>query len=275
MGGVQHLAQQVISRFRGALRVENVTGKLATFDQYLPVELVEIVGRHAPTPLTPVDRARRAVFTKRYAGSELIDEDDVDEVLNDPAGPVGVAFQRGSARKIDAVIAGSFHSPAFTGENGTISVPFPGGAFEISTAGNLGIDELEGTKLVLDQNENDESDPRHFAATAAALTRGLLAESVVRSIDTSEVKALVRGDIPDYMGFTFSRYEKLGGAAATRECAAWTEQSMLLGMGLEPMAKSSIRDDLNYAHQIYWRERIGATRMNETGVLKIIVDETA
>lgn len=276
MSGVQHLAQQNVSRFRDSVRVESVSGKLATFDQYLPVELVEVVGRHAPTPLTPVDRARRAVFSKRYAGSELIDEDDVDEVLNDPAGPVGEAFQRGSARKMDSVIAGAFFADAMTGENGTTAVAFPGGDFEIAAGGtNLTIDKLLETKLVLDENENDEADTRYIAASAACLTKGLLAQSEIQSIDTSEVKALAMGSIDTYMGFTFKRYQKLGGTPALRECCAWTENSMLLGMGIEPSAQSDLRPDLNYARQIYWRERIGATRMNETGVVKIICVETA
>jgi hypothetical protein len=276
MSGVQHLAQQKVSRFRDSVRVETVKGKLATFDQYLPVELVEVTGRHATTPLTPVDRARRAVFSTRYAGSELIDEDDVDEVLNDPAGPVGVAFQRGSARKMDAVLSAAFFATAYTGENGTTGVDFPASSdFNIPVGtSNLTIEKLLLTKVTLDENENDEDDTRYIAATAKCLAKGLLAESEIQSIDTSEIKALALGSIDTYMGFTFKRYEKLGGAEATRECAAWTENSMLLGMGLEPMAKSSIRDDLNYAHQIYWRERLGATRMNETGVVKIICNET-
>lgn len=273
--GVQHLAQQQVSRFRDCVRVESVSGKLTTFDQYLPVELVQVTGRHAATPLTPVDRARRAVFATRYAGSELIDEDDVDSVLNDPAGPVGQAFMKGSARKIDEIISAAFFATAKTGENGTTDTVWPGAAYEVAGSGNLTIEELLETKLILDQAENDEQDRRYFAASASALVKGLLNDNEIKSIDYNETKALAMGSIDNYMGFTFKRYEKLPGAAATRQCAAWTEGSMLLGMGIEASAKSDLRPDLNYAHQIYWRERIGATRMNETGVVKVTVDETA
>ena len=48
---------------------------------------------------------------------------------------------------------------------------------------------------------------------------------------------------------------------------------LALAVGAEPSGRISERDDKNYSTQVFMSMDIGATRMDETGVVEIICDE--
>jgi hypothetical protein len=82
---------------------------------------------------------------------------------------------------------------------------------------------------------------------------------------------LAQGEINSYCGFQFTRYEGLPG---TRNCPFFLETSMLLGFGIDVTGQISDRPDKSHDTQIYYSFRAGATRMDETGVIKVICDES-
>jgi hypothetical protein len=83
----------------------------------------------------------------------------------------------------------------------------------------------------------------------------------------------MRGEITEFMGFTWVPTERLNVTGSARRCIAWAKNSLLLGIGKEPSGRISERDDKSYATQIFYSMDIGATRMDETGVVEILCSE--
>jgi hypothetical protein len=94
------------------------------------------------------------------------------------------------------------------------------------------------------------------------------------------VKALVHGEINEYLGFEFIRSERLpldrngaGGGSGDRSCFAWASDGMLLAVGENPAGKISERDDKNYSTQVFYSQSLGTTRMEEKKIVEVICQE--
>ena len=178
-----------------------------------------------------------------------------------------------AGRKIDEIIADEFFGTASTGESGGGTAAFPDGGFVISKGSvGLTIAKVLAAKRVLDANENDPSVRRHGVVTAMQV-EDLLNTTEVASSDFNTVKALAQGEINSYCGFQFTRYEGLPGGTS-RECPFYLETSMLLAFGIDVTGQISDRPDKSHDTQIYYSFRAGATRMDETGVIQVVCDES-
>ena len=81
------------------------------------------------------------------------------------------------------------------------------------------------------------------------------------------VKALVHGEVDTFLGFDFIRTERIEvDSNSDHKVLFWQKKGILLGVGQDPMAKISERDDKNYATQVFYSMAIGATRMEESRV---------
>ena len=81
------------------------------------------------------------------------------------------------------------------------------------------------------------------------------------------VKALVHGEVDTFLGFDFIRTERIEvDGNSDHKVLFWQKKGILLGVGQDPMAKISERDDKNYATQVFYSMAIGATRMEESRV---------
>jgi hypothetical protein len=117
--GITLLAQQKESRLRNRVRVENsVIAKIAFFDQIGVTSMVEKTTRHGDTPLIEVPHRRRAVTLKWKHTADLIDDVDVNQILNEPAGTYGAAMAAAAGRDIDKTIIDQFDAISRTGEDG-------------------------------------------------------------------------------------------------------------------------------------------------------------
>jgi hypothetical protein len=121
--------------------------------------------------------------------------------------------------------------------------------------------------------ENDPDEPRFLALSAKQVT-ALLNTTEIKSADYNTVKALAAGQIDTFLGFKFIRTERLLKVSTTRSCLAWSQNSILLGIGTDVITRVSERADKNYATQVYVGMFIGATRMDEKGVVEIQATET-
>ena len=81
---VAMLAQQMGSRLRAAVDVENVTGKNAFFDQVGVTAAQVRTSRHADTPQIDTPHSRRRLSLSSYEWADLIDEQDKVRMLIDP-----------------------------------------------------------------------------------------------------------------------------------------------------------------------------------------------
>ena len=274
---VQMLSQQMGSRLREAVRIENVVGKNAFIDQIGKATAQLRTSRHGDTPQMDTPHARRRLSLASYEYADLIDDQDKVRMLIDPTSSYAQAAAAAMGRAMDDVIITAATAAAATGETGSGTASLDATANSVGSASSndgLTIDKLIEAKRKLDLQDVDPSIPRYIAVGPQQID-DLLGTTQVTSSDFNTVKALVQGDIDTFMGFKFIMTNRLSVSATdVRTCFAWAEDGMALGIGKDISARIDERADKGYATQVYYCMDIGATRMEENKVVQIFCDET-
>jgi hypothetical protein len=272
--GITHLAEQKMSRFRGKTRMTRIgAGDEKFVDQIGSVTAQIRTTRHGDTPLTDTPHSRRQVPLNPYEHADLVDEPDKLRTLNDPTNEYMVAFGRAFSRAIDDEVIAAALGSANTGVTGGTAVAHPGGDFQIAAGGDgLTMVKLILANRVLRENENDPDEGFYIAVSQAQID-DMLNDTTFTSADYNNIRTLMTGEITQFMGFTWVASERLGLSGTERRCIAWAKNSLLLAIGKEPSGKISERPDKSYSTQIYMSMDIGATRLDETGVIEILCEE--
>ena len=271
---VQMLSQQKGSLLRDAVRVESMQGKNAFFDQVGKATAQKRTTRHADTPQIDTPHARRRVTLVDYEYADLIDEQDKVRMLIDPTSAYAQAAAFALGRAMDDEIISAALGTAFTGETGSTSTALPAGQQIANGGTDLTVAKLRTAKKTLDLASVDPSIPRYIACGPDQI-EALLGDTNVTSSDFNTVKALVQGEVNQFMGFNFITTNRLSKSGNIRSCFAWAEDGLALAIGKDVMARIDERADKGYATQVYYCMSIGATRMEEEKVVQIDCDESA
>ena len=269
---VQMLSQQMGSRLRDAVRVENVVGKNAFFDQVGAATAQLRTTRHADTPQIDTPHARRRVSLADYEYADLIDDQDKVRMLIDPTSAYAMAAAAAMGRAMDDVIISAATGTAYTGETGSTATALPAGQQIAAGGADMTVAKLREAKKILDLSDVDPSIPRYIAVGPNQI-EALLGDTNVTSSDFNTVKALVQGEVNQFMGFNFIMTNRLAISGSTRSCFAWAEDGLAIGVGKDVNARIDERADKGYATQVYYCMSIGATRMEENKVVQIDCDE--
>jgi len=268
------LQQQKPSRLRPCVREESVQGEYGFFDQIDSTAAQKRTSRHGDTPLISTPHVRRRVAPIAYDWADLIDNFDRPTLITDPTSKYAVNAVAAMNRAIDDEIIACALATAYGGRDGTSTYAFPTSTHQIAHASKgLDLTKLLTAKEILDSYENDPDEPRFLILNAKQVT-ALLQTTEIKSADYNTVKALAAGQIDSFLGFKFIRTERLTKVSTTRSCLAWSQSSILLGIGTDIITRVSERADKNYATQVYVGMFIGATRMDEKGVVEIQATET-
>ena len=268
------LQQQKPSRLRPCVREESVRGEYGFFDQIDATSAQKRAQRHADTPLISTPHVRRRVSMDAYDWSDLIEIFDRAALITDPTSKYVINAVAAHNRAIDDAIIAAALATAYGGRDGNTTYAFPTATHQIPHGSTgLNITKLLQAKKILDSYENDPDEPRFLALTSAQLME-LLNATEIKSADYNTVKALAAGQIDTFLGFKFIRTERLQKSGTTRSCLAWSQSSILLGICTDIITRVSERADKNYATQVYVGMFIGATRMDEKGVVEIQATET-
>lgn len=281
---VQHLVQQKGSRLRHAVRVEeNVVGKNEFFDQIGVSEAQDVTSRHADTPLMDTPHSRRRVSLIDSDWGDLVDKGDKIRLLSDPTSEYAIAGANAMGRKMDDRIITAIDGTAFTGVDGSTATVFDINNIvdvQVRAAGvaaadlGLNVAKLQEAKHILDSQEVDEDD-RFIAVNSRQLNKSLLSDTRATSADFATIKALVRGEIDNFMGFTFLRTERLGvDVNSDDKIPFWHKMGLLLAIGADIITDIGPRRDKRMATQVYVNMTTGATRMEEARVGFIECDPT-
>ena len=274
---VQMLSQQMGSRLRDAVRIENVVGKNAFIDQIGKATAQLRTSRHADTPQLDTPHARRRLSLASYEYADLIDDQDKVRMLIDPTSFYAQAAAAAMGRAMDDVIINAALGTASTGETGSGSATLDATNNMVGSASSndgLTIAKLLEAKRKLDLNDVDPSIPRYIAVGPKQI-EDLLGTTQVTSSDFNTVKALAQGDVNSFLGFEFIMTNRLDvDSNDIRSCFAWAEDGLTLGIGKDVSARIDERSDKGYATQVYYCMDIGAVRMEESKVVKIFCDET-
>lgn len=272
--GIDLLQQQMGSNLREGVDVDtNVTpGDRKFYDQLDAIDMVDIADQHGDTTILDVPHRRRMVTPSASEWGALIDRADLRRVLNDPTNGYVQTAAAAAGRRIDDHIVSAFFASANTGVDGGTPVAFPGGDFLIAAvAGGLTIGQMRQAREVLEANENPEDGERNrwYAALTARQRRDLLATTEVTSSDFSVIKALVGGQITEFLGFSYLKSERLAVTGGDTRCPFWRKSSMKAAIAQEGRSFIDERPDKRNSVQIRYELDSGASRCDEKGVVEV------
>jgi len=281
---VYHLTQQKGSKLRTGVRVESVTGKTGFYDQIGATSARKRSSRHADTPRMDTPHSRRRVALEDYDWADLIDNEDQIRMLIDPTSQYAEAAAMAMGRAMDDAIIAAALATAYTGEDGSsttsysssmtvgVQTVWPG----VSAADTgMNVAKLIAASSLLGQNDVDPDEERYVAVNARQIT-SLLKDEKLSSHDYNILRPLVDGKVSQYMGFTFLPTNRITtDGNGDDEVLYWAKGGLLLGVGQDIQTKIGERADKNYATQVFTSMSIGATRMEEVRVGKILCDPGA
>ncbi len=271
---VHMLAEQKFSRLRNTVREEPVTGESFAVERVGGIDKPnEITALHGDTPLNNTPHSRRWGFMTDYDVADLIDKQSRVRLLIDPASVYTRRHGSTLGRQIDDSIIAALRGSAAAGKSGTTTVALPAGQKIASGSTGMTVAKFIQAKELLDAAEVDEFIPRFFALSARQL-RDMLEDDKVSSNDYNTVKALVRGELDTYLGFTIIRTERLPIiTGTTRACLAWALDGVAIGMGDPPQSVAAPRPDKRMTLQIYSWGTWGAVRVEDEMVVEIAAAE--
>jgi hypothetical protein len=273
-GNVQLLSQQKGSRLRAHVRYEDQTGEHAFHDQIGATEARKRTSRHGDTPLVGTPHSRRRVTLADYDWADLIDKFDKVKTLIDPTSPYAINAAYAMGRAMDTELIAAAVGTAYTGVDGSTGVALPSAQKVAHGSAGLTVAKLLSAKEILDGSEVDEEEERIIAVSSKQVTN-LLNTTEVKSSDYNTVKALAKGEIDSFLGFTFKRTQRLGtDGDGNRQVTAWAKTGLLLAVGVDIVIDIGPRRDKNNATQVYVGMSIGATRMEEEKVVEIACVES-
>jgi len=270
---VSMLSQQMGSKLRGSVDVENINGKNAFFDQVGVTAAQLRTSRHGDTPQIDTPHSRRRLSLADYEWADLVDDVDKVRMLVDPTSSYAKAAAAAMNRAMDDVIITSFNASASTGVAGGSSTALPSTQKTATSdqSDGLTIAKLLAAKKILDNNDVDPSLKRYIVCGPQQIS-DLLGTTSVTSADFNTVRALSTGEVNSFLGFEFimsTRLNKDATNTTDRLVFAYTEDAIKLGIGKDIGAKISERADKSYSTQVYYCMSLGAVRMEEKKVVQI------
>lgn len=278
--------QQRGSRLRPFVRIESQNSEFDFHDRIGPTEAIKIEGRHTDTPLVSTPHDRRRVALEDYDWADLVDRKDKIRMLADPTSAYTVNAVYALGRSMDQAIIDAAFGTAYTGKDGSTSVPWPSSQ-EIAAnyvesgspaASNLTIAKLRRARTMFDLEEaaNDDEGATLVAVVTAHQIQSLLKTTEVTSSDYNTIKALVNGHVDTFLGFKFIRvkHSMLPKNGNVRDCLFFERQGLLLAIADDINVDVGPRRDKRNSVQVYVNASFGATRMWEEKVIMCKCDET-
>jgi len=223
------------------------------------------------------------VYPVDYDVNQMLDKFDQLRMLSDPKSAYVLNAVYALGRAIDDQIVAAMFGTAKTGVNGGTSTPFlAANVIGVNTGGTdsgLNVAKLRAAKKLLMGYEVDLDNDPIFCAISSEEHDDLLNEIQVISSDfNGEKPVLVEGKITHFLGINFVHCERVltlgagtddqGGSST--QIPMWAKSGMHLGIWNDIMTDISERNDIQgIPWQVYARETIGATRLEEKKIVKI------
>ncbi len=280
--GMEHALQQKKSKLEATVRVVEQRGKETAVDRVGTAKPVKKTTRYPDTPIMPTAFNRRWIMSDTWQWGDLIDDDDKLKLIHDPTSELAQAGHMGMQRTKDDVIIEAAWATVPAGEKSTDgSVAFPAGQIipvdEGAGATGLTFSKINLAREMLSEAQVPEEDPRYWVCTEQQITN-LLNEDKATNADYVTIGAIQSGKFDGtYMGFNWIVVPaaKLPKTSTTRQNLVYTKSSLAICKPKEVMTRIDQRADKSYATQIYAEMRIGACRLEELGVLQVLVKERA
>lgn len=275
------LARQEKSMLYGTVyNKTGIVGKSFFQDQIGNWEMTEKIGPNAATPQNDPNLSRTRVDIKTYTDARIFDRSLMLQEFADPMSVNSIGMQSAVGVQLDKVIYGAMGGNALRGETGGTVVAFPSTQkvavdLEVaSTNTGLTVAKIRRAGALLDAAGVPMTE-RFFVGSAKG-KEYLLGSTIATSSDYNNVKALVAGDINSFYGFQFKWLPdgiitKTGDVA---EYFAYHKTGVCVGMLEELFMRVDELPDYSYSKQVFYEINVGAGRLEEKKVVKILADES-
>lgn len=281
---VYHLAQQKRSKLRSSVTLDpNARGEKYFVDQYGARSMQQILDRNGDSPLNKQNHDRRLLTLADFEDGDLIDKPDLFRTLDDPTNPIVAAQSMAAGRKIDELLVAAAEGTAYSGKDGTTSNTLGAGqtvAVDYNETAspadaNMTVNKLRRAATILRENELDDDMEEWHLWLSPSNLQSLLRDAQTTNQDYGVVRALVRGEIDSYLRFKFHITNRLTLATGNvRTALAVVKSKVIFGLPQEPVVKMDPeRSDKRFNPYVYIKMTMGATRLEEVGVVKILCDE--
>lgn len=267
------LMQQKDSRLEATtIPPVKMEGEYLYWERLGATEAIELAARHADTPNIEPDHSRRRSAAQEYVWATLLDRADAGRMLVDPKGPYQEAARAAMNRRKDRLILAALGGTAYSGKTGTTSVALPAGQKIAHGSGGMTITKILAAKQLLDEAEAPD-EGRYFVLTSEDVI-DLLGTTEVASRDYNTVQALSTGQVDSFLGFKFIRTELIYQENSSDSAGTWYNYAFVkgaVGFGTieEVTVRLTERADKNYAWQPYVSMDMGATRIEDEGVVEV------
>ena len=264
---IMQLAQQKYSKLINTVYLKpNVRGKTYFQDQIGSWSMSTKGGRNVQTPNNDPELARRMGVMLDYHDNRMLDRGDELKSISDPRSAYTIAAARSLGRKIDdVIIAAAVSTTQKSGETGSTTAPTT--TTILASASNITLTNILAWKKALDDNDVEMED--RYAIIDTESLASLLDVTEIGSADYNSVKALVKGDINSFLGFTWITSTRLSQQSGLIGLV-YQKYALCLAMAAQPMVRTDERSDLSYSWQIYYELNCGACRLEENRIRKII-----
>jgi len=264
---IMQLAQQKYSKLLNTIYVKpNVRGKTFFQDQIGEWTMETKGGRNTQTPNNDPNLARRMGTMVDYHDNRMLDRGDELRSISDPRSAYTIAAASALGRKIDVVILDALGGTAYSGETGATSVT--NGNTKLITQAATTLADITAIKKLLDDKDVEPED--RYMVVNTSILQGLLSLEQATSGDYASIKALVRGELDTWMGFKWIVSTQITSGATTGVGYAFHKYGLCAAMGSAPLVRTDERADLSYSWQVYYELNIGAVRLEENRVVRII-----
>jgi hypothetical protein len=227
--------------------------------------------------VTPMDisHARQTATLENWNASEYTDIFDAAEVNFDEKTELAQTIAKSISRREDQIIIDAMTAVSFAATND--GNPDTGLVLDISASRNFDFEVVRRASRHFNELEAEMAD-RHFAIQANVLEE-LLSVNQVTSSDYVSIKALMNGEINQWMGFTWhvigTRQEGgLPGVTGDEIAYAYMKSAVGLAVGID------MKTEIDWVPQkTSWLcngiFKAGAVAREPQGIVKVIYDETA
>lgn len=275
-------AQQMNSRlFNSVLSDSSMEagGKLHKVEQqWFPTSLDEKTTRFQDTNLTEMQSENRWYRFKDFNKAIGIDESDVKRSLQDPQSAATQTLSMAWARKMDEAVKNAFFSDAIVGEDGDAVKKFKAENEVLNSVGDtegLNIEKILAGMEILKASDYLQPEDMVTCAVTAKQWRDLMGELKYTNIEYANTKTLPSGILVPFLGVNFVEYQGLDSDNTDTFVPLYVKRAVFIGTPGLKKVRVGERSDKSYANQIYIEGSVGATRLDEDGVVRIKCKKTA
>jgi hypothetical protein len=269
-----HLAQQMVSRLRGLVRVETgIVGESKSVNRLGKRSMQKRTARHSDTPINEQPHSTRYIDLSDYEDGDMVDSQDKLRLLIDPTSDYLKSMVAAANRAQDQVIIDALLGSSRSKTGGLIVLPT---AQKIAVGGTgLTKAKLIQAKKMFRANEADEENGEELSiAYSATALSDVLSDTTLTSADFLAGRMLQDGSLKGkWMGFNWVPSELCPKVATTRFLPVWAKSGACFGIGQDIVTRVGEDPGKGFNARVYIKESIGAARVEEEKVVEIACNE--